>query len=118
MYKCRIKFFRENYEECVGKFLNENIKLDEENIFVGIEESTCNTTLLNYLILLSKVCILKCRQNRDKPSISAYKQILKEKCVEKYIAIKNETLPEFRAIWSGFENNIQNNSMSCILIID
>ena len=37
---CRnVNIFWENFEVYVGKFLNENIKLNEKNIIVGIQEN-------------------------------------------------------------------------------
>ena len=63
--------------------------------------------LENYVLLLGKVCLWDCRRNDNKPSITHFIQILKNKYdTEKLIAKKQSKYQSFKKKWHLYERHI------------
>ena len=74
--------------------LGKKLVLSLREIIIGI--TALSYPLLNYLILIGKVCIWDCRRKRVRPCIEGFILEIKTKHkIEKYIATKNNDLETF-----------------------
>ena len=75
----------------------ENLSLSLKDVMVGILN---RNDLLNYLIILGKLCIWECRRNKSRPKFNMFLQKVEAKQeTEKVIASKNKKLQDFWKRW-------------------
>ena len=81
---------------------NENLPLTLKDVILGFPE---RNDILNYLLILSKLCIRECRRsNRCLNSNLFLYKIEVKKETERYTAVKNGTLEEFNRKWGLFQH--------------
>ena len=75
----------------------ENLSLSLKDVIVGI---LSRNDLLNYLIILGKLCIWECRRNKSLPKFNLFLHKVEAKQeTEKLIASKNKKLQDFWKRW-------------------
>ena len=97
-----VQAFWECFVEWWTDVANENLSLTLKDVIVGFPE---RNDILNYLLILSKLCIWECRRSNCCPNFNLflYKiEVKKER--ERYIAVKNGTLEEFNRKWGLFQH--------------
>ena len=78
-------------------FQGENLSLSLKDVIVGILN---RNDLLNYLIILRKLCLWECRRKKSLPKFNIFLQIVQAKQeTEKRIASKNMRLQDFWKRW-------------------
>ena len=78
-------------------FQGENLSLSLKDVIVGILN---RNDLLNYLIILGKLCLWECRRKKSLPKFNMFLQIVEAKQeTEKRIASKNKRLQDFWKRW-------------------
>ena len=82
----------------------EQIKLEYINIILGVLDE--RSDLLNYLIILRKICLWNCRKNNQIPLFLPFEDVVKRKYeIEKLIALQsNLSLKHFQAKWNPVLN--------------
>ena len=77
----------------------ENLSLSLKDVIVGILNRNRND-LLNYLIILGKLCIWECRRNKSLPKFNIFlTKVQAKQETEKLIASKNKKLRDFWKRW-------------------
>ena len=76
---------------------SENLGLSLKDVIVGILN---RNDLLNYLIILGKLCIWECRRNKAIPKFDLFlHKVEAKKENERFIALRNKKLQDFRKRW-------------------
>ena len=71
--------------------------LSLKDVIVGILD---RNDLLNYLIILGKLCIWECRRNKAIPKFDLFlHKVEAKKENERFIALRNKKLQDFRKRW-------------------
>ena len=80
-----------------SNLLSENLSLSLKDIIVGI---LTRKDVLNYLIILGKLCIWDCRRNKSVPKFNPFLHKVEAKQeTERLITSRNEKLQDFRKRW-------------------
>ena len=80
-----------------SNLLSENLSLSLKDIIVGI---LTRKDVLNYLIILGKLCIWDCRRNKSVPKFNLFLHKVEAKQeTERLITSRNEKLQDFRKRW-------------------
>ena len=91
---------RKNFGGVLSLGGGEKLNLGLKSIIVGIVD---RVDVLNYLIILGKLCIWECRKNKRLPNFRLFqKKIGIKRETDRCIAYKNKRLPEFRKRWELF----------------
>ena len=81
------------------ELVKENITMTLKDIILGLLN---RTDIINYLIILGKLCIWECRKAGIYPDFSIFLKKVKSKFeTERYIANKNGTFVNFRKRWEA-----------------
>ena len=81
------------------ELVKENITVSLKDIILGLLNST---DIINYVIILGKLCIWECRKAGIYPDLNIFLKKVKIKFeTEKYIANKNGTFARFRKRWEA-----------------
>ena len=90
---------RKTFSSWWFELVKENITLTLKDIILGL---TNRTDIINYLIILGKLCIWECRKAGIYPDFNIFLKKVKNKFeTEKYIANKNGTFASFRKRWEA-----------------
>ena len=78
--------------------------LSRESLNLGLKhvlvDSVSRNDILNYLIILGKLCIWECKTNRKIPNFRTFLHMIEIKQeIERYIAYRNNKLSDFRKRW-------------------
>lgn len=80
-----------------SNFRKENLSLSLKDVIVGFSN---RNDLLNYLIILGKLCIWESRRNKSIPTFNLFlHKVETKKESERFIALKNKKLHDFRKRW-------------------
>ena len=81
------------------ELVKENVTVTLKEIILGLPN---RTDIINYLIILGKLCIWECRKAGIYPDFNIFLKKVKIKFeIEKYIANKNGTFASFRKRWEA-----------------
>ena len=81
---------------------NENLSLTLKDVILGFPE---RNDILNYLLILSKLCIWECRRSNRCLNFNLFlHKIEVKKETERFIAVKNGTLEDFNRKWGLFQH--------------
>ena len=90
--------FWKDFELSYLSLTQKQIHLNLKDILTGL--LTPELPLLDYLLLIGKICLWALRRNKELPSIRGFKLKVKLKYeTEKYICTKNNNLDMFRKKW-------------------
>merc|ERR1712226_1810473 len=83
---------------------NINIVLNFRKISLGILNQNYYYTPLNYIILLAKCFIFRCKRLKETPHFNHFKYYMHEQCrIEKHIAQRKGKISVHNAKWDGFK---------------
>jgi len=105
-YRCSFSTeFWTKFENFWLTVTREQIKLEYINIILGMLDQRSN--LLNYFIILGKIYLWNCRNNKQIPFFLPFEDVVKRKYeIEKLIASQSIlSLKHFQAKWILFLNN-------------
>ena len=99
-FECsHVQIFWKTFSSWWFELVKENITLTLKDIILGL---TNRTDIINYLIILGKLCIWECRKAGIYPDFNIFLKKVKNKFeTEKYIANKNGTFASFRKRWEA-----------------
>ena len=102
-FECsHVQAFWECFVEWWTVVANENLSLTLKDVILGFPE---RNDILNYLLILSKLCIWECRRSNRCLNFNLFLyKIEVKKETERYIAVKNGTLEEFNRKWGLFQH--------------
>ena len=99
-FECsHVQIFWKTFSSWWFELVKENITLTLKDIILGL---TNRTDIINYLIILGKLCIWECRKAGIYPDFNIFLKKVKNKFeTEKYIANKTGTFASFRKRWEA-----------------
>ena len=84
------------------------LNIDMQRAILGITNVTENNKPINYILILTRYYIYKCRLNGNRPSITEWiKEVTFFIRVEKMIAIKTDRYPIFIKHWGKWLNLLE-----------
>ena len=90
---------RKSFSSWWFELVKENITMTLKDILLGLLN---RTDIINYLIILGKLCIWECRKANIHPDFNIFLKKVKIKFkTEKNIANKNRTFENFRKRWEA-----------------
>ena len=93
------KFFWKTFSSWLFELVKENVTVTLKDIIL---ELLNRTDIINYLIILGKLCIWECRKAGIYPDFNIFLKKVKIKFeTKKYIANKNGTFASFRKRWEA-----------------
>ena len=99
-FECsHVQIFWKTFSSWWFELVKENITMTLKDIILGLLN---RTDVINYLIILGKLCIWECRKAGIHPDFNICLKTVKFKFeTEKYIANKNGTFANFRKRWEA-----------------
>ena len=105
-WKCKyIKEFWKSLQELLRRKceMANNITLTESIVLFGTEENFWSDVTFDFIILLAKQYLTRCKFNKCRPLISIFVGMLKARyAVEKYIATIHLNMQKFNSNWMNY----------------
>ena len=107
-YCTLIMEFWEDIEMWIYEKSNYLLNIDMQRAILGITNVTENNKSINYILILTRYYIYKCRINGNRPSIAEWiKEVTFFIHIEKMIAIKTDRYPIFIKHWGKWLNLLE-----------
>ena len=111
-WKCKyIKEFWKSLEEFVKRKceITKNVILTESLVLFGIDENFRSDVTFDFIILLAKHYLIRCKFNKCRPLMSIFIKMLKSRYnIEKYIATIQLNMYKFNNNWVNYLNLFEN----------
>lgn len=92
--------FWETIEQLFLQKIHYALNVNKQTAIFGITHNICYNRSINYILILTRYYIYKCRLNNKSLNIQAWKNEIKHFIlIEKLIAIKNDTFEKFTKEW-------------------